>query len=207
MRADTSSSVRNDDGEDGIETIGSRLRKRRRTGSSPAVRNRPSPRRSVLKKSILPHVKQIPSQEPLTNPASQDDLSLASPDSSAQYHTAAQDRIQDGLLQTASQDLQNGQTVNDSMASGLTPQPVSILPPEASSQPPNLATIIANIIEHGEAIERRYLEMGQVDTEGFTFLNASHHLKLQSLPILDNLVSARIKWRYFALTDCRLLKC
>ena len=72
-------------------------------------------------------------------------------------------------------------------------------PPEVTSQPTTLATIIDSIIEHGEAIERRYQEMGQVDTEGFTFLNASHHLKLQSLPILDNLVCAEITWRQCVL--------
>lgn len=57
-----------------------------------------------------------------------------------------------------------------------------------SSVAPDLAAVIASIIEHGEAIERRYGEMGQVDTESFGFLGASHHLKTQSLPILDNLV-------------------
>lgn len=93
------------------------------------------------------------------------------------------------------------------MAGGMTPQSSVVLPSEILSQPPNLATIIANIIEHAEAIERRYREMGPVDTEGFTFLNASHHLKLQSLPILDNLVSAWISWRCLALNSCRLPKC
>lgn len=199
--------IHNDAEEDAIETIGSRLRKRRRTGSSPAVQNRPSPRRSVLRKSLLPHVKQVPSKVPLDNPAPQVDLSLSSPKSPTQHHALPHDPVQDSFSPSASQDLRNGQAINDSMASGLTPQSSAVLPPETASQPPNLATIIANIIEHGEAIERRYLEMGQVDTEGFTFLNASHHLKLQSLPILDNLVSAQIKWRCFALTSCRLLKC
>lgn len=207
MEVGTSSFLHNDGGEDGIETIGSRLRKRRRTGSSPIEKTRPSPRRSVLKKSTLPHVKQPSSTVSGYNPPSQVDSSLSSPNSSAQYHTVTQGLVQDSLSQTASQDLRNGQTVNNSMATRLTPQSSAVLPPEILSQPPNLATIIANIIEHGEAIERRYLEMGQVDTEGFTFLNASHHLKLQSLPILDNLVSAWIKWRCFALINCRLPKC
>lgn len=192
MEVDSSSLVRNGGGEDdGVETIGSRLRKRRRTESSPAVQSRPSPRRSVLKKSALPHVKQLSPKMPRDDPASQVDIPSTSPDTSAQYHPVAQEPVQASLPQTVSQDLQNGQLINDSMASGLAPQPSAVLPPGSPSQSPNLATIIANIIEHGEAIERRYLEMGQVDTEGFTFLNASHHLKLQSLPILDNLVSVR----------------
>lgn len=208
MEIDSSSLIRNDGGQDdGVETIGSRLRKRRRTGSSPAVQSRSSPRRPALKKSMLPHVKQLSSKPPPDNPPLHIDQSSSSPDASTQYHSVAQDPVQDSLPQTASQDMQNGQRVNDSIPSRLSPQPSADLPPENLSQPPNLATIIANIIEHGEAIERRYLEMGQVDTEGFTFLNASHHLKLQSLPILDNLVSAWVKWRCIALKNRRLLKC
>lgn len=77
--------------------------------------------------------------------------------------------------------------VNDgpsfSDAGSLQQEPLPI-----SSVAPDLAAVIASIIEHGEAIERRYGEMGQVDTESFGFLGASHHLKTQSLPILDNLV-------------------
>ena len=146
----------------------------------------------MLKKSILPHARQLSPKAPPDNATSHVDLVSNSLDASAQYHQVAQDPVQDSLPQTASQDLQNGQTIDEPMARRLAPQPSAVLSPENPSQPPNLATIIANIIEHGEAIERRYLEMGQVDTEGFTFLNASHHLKLQSLPILDNLVSAQV---------------
>lgn len=131
---------------------------------------------------------------PRDDPASQVDLSSTSPDTAAQYHPVAQEPARASLPQTAGQHMQNGLPINDPTAAGLIEQPSAVLPPESPSQPPNLATIIANIIEHGEAIERRYLEMGQVDTQGFTFLNASHHLKLQSLPILDNLVSVRDHW-------------
>lgn len=115
--------------------------------------------------------------------------------------------MQDTVSQSARPDLQNGQNgqngqnSNESMMRKINPLASVVLSSETLSQPSNLGTIIANIIEHGEAIERRYLEMGQVDTEGFTFLNASHHLKLQSLPILDNLVRAWISWRYRALNN------
>lgn len=54
---------------------------------------------------------------------------------------------------------------------------------------PDLAALIRNIVERGEAIDRRYSEMGYVDTESFVPLGASLHLKVQCLPILDNLVS------------------
>lgn len=53
---------------------------------------------------------------------------------------------------------------------------------------PDLAALIRNIVERGEAIDRRYGEMGYVDTESFVPLGASLHLKVQCLPILDNLV-------------------
>ena len=59
---------------------------------------------------------------------------------------------------------------------------------------PDLAAVISNIIKHGETIDNHYAahglnELGIVDTESFLPLGASMHLKIQSLPILDNLVS------------------
>lgn len=59
---------------------------------------------------------------------------------------------------------------------------------------PDLATVISSIIEHGETIDSHYAahglnELGIVDTESFKTLGASMHLKIQSLPILENLVS------------------
>lgn len=205
MKIDTSSYSHHDGGEDDLETIGSRLRKRRRTGSSPIDKKRPSPRRSVLKKSTVPHRKRQ-STASENNTPSKAVSSLSSPSSSAQHRSIAQGLVQDSIPQTVGHNLQNGQAVHDSVASRMTPQSSAALPSEILSQPPNLAAIITNIIEHGEAIERRYREMGPVDTEGFTFLNASHHLKLQSLPILDNLVSAWILWHCLALNSCRLPK-
>lgn len=68
---------------------------------------------------------------------------------------------------------------------------------------PDLAAVISNIINHGEAIDNHYAahglnELGIVDTESFLPLGASMHLKIQSLPILDNLVSD-----YHSLRDMR----
>ena len=59
---------------------------------------------------------------------------------------------------------------------------------------PDLAAVITRIIDHGEHIDNHYAaqgydDMGMVDTESFLPLGASLHLKTQSLPILDNLVS------------------
>ena len=62
------------------------------------------------------------------------------------------------------------------------------------TNPPDINTVIADIINHGETVESHcasqgYAAMGMVDTESYSQLGASLHLRLQSLPILDNLVS------------------
>ena len=64
---------------------------------------------------------------------------------------------------------------------------------------PDLTAIITRIIDHGEHIDNHYAAqgydvMGMVDTESFLPLGASLHLKTQSLPILDNLVSDFVVW-------------
>ena len=67
--------------------------------------------------------------------------------------------------------------------------------------PPDLSTVIDSIIKHGETIDEHFAakglnELGVVDTESFLPLGASAHLKLQSLPILENLVRfSKAHWR------------
>lgn len=63
--------------------------------------------------------------------------------------------------------------------------------------PPDINTVISDIINHGETVEGHYASqgytaMGMVDTESYSQLGASLHLKLQSLPILDNLATQLI---------------
>lgn len=73
--------------------------------------------------------------------------------------------------------------------------------PAANAQPPTGGqpggavhnSIIADIVDHGETVDRNYASqgydaMGTVDTDSFHHLGASVHLKTQSLPVLDNLV-------------------
>ena len=63
--------------------------------------------------------------------------------------------------------------------------------PPQGTHPPDLNSVFAEIINHGETVEtasQGYAAMGMVDTESYSQLGASLHLKLQSLPILDNLV-------------------
>ena len=78
------------------------------------------------------------------------------------------------------------------------PIPNHILPsgqgPAQATHPPDINTVISDIINHGETVESHCASqgntaMGMVDTESYSQLGASLHLKLQSLPILDNLVS------------------
>lgn len=65
-----------------------------------------------------------------------------------------------------------------------------------STMDPDMATVISNIMDHAERVETQ-AAMGQqqlaenTDTDNppkLMFIKANSHLKIQSLPILDNLV-------------------
>ena len=76
-----------------------------------------------------------------------------------------------------------------------------------ASAAPDLSTVIESIIKHGETIDEHYAtkglnEVGIVDTESFVPLGASAHLKVQSLPILDNLVRNEINTPQLHLLIC-----
>lgn len=66
--------------------------------------------------------------------------------------------------------------------------------PEISS---DMATVISDIMNHSGRVEEQYalgqqqLESGsgQSTSTGLVYIKANSHLKIQSLPILDNLVS------------------
>lgn len=92
---------------------------------------------------------------------------------------------------------QEGPTFNHHPPSGQR------LPQDA--HPPDINTVIADIINHGETVESHcasqgYAAMGMVDTESYSQLGASLHLRLQSLPILDNLVSWKANRDIVSLT-------
>lgn len=75
--------------------------------------------------------------------------------------------------------------------------------PFIQSAAPDLSTVIESIIKHGETIDEHYAakglnEIGVVDTESFLPLGASAHLKIQSLPILENLVRIETTLRIYA---------
>lgn len=76
------------------------------------------------------------------------------------------------------------------------PEAAINLQPQSGEEPgvPNHTGVTTGKSDHGEIVDSRqdpqiYDVMGIVDTESFHHMGASFHLKTQSLPILDNLVS------------------
>jgi hypothetical protein len=69
------------------------------------------------------------------------------------------------------------------------------------SRDPYVATFISDIMEHAERVEGQFAlsqqlvdGTAQTPSKGLTFIKASSHLKIQSLPILDNLVGKADRW-------------
>ena len=176
--------------ESGAETIGSRLRKRRRTGSPPPEESSPALKRAYSKRaaSAISNRGQaeIVVQE---TPSGANTRSQRTARTSAQGKDKAFETIQvagDSGNENATEVVEQGpqQTYEEQRSA-----------PESATQDFN--NIIADIISHGETVDSHYASqgydaMGTVDTESFTKLGASLHLKTQSLPILDNLVCYRV---------------
>lgn len=173
-----------------METIGSRLRKRRRTSpmhnedseDSPPPPKRTQPNRGASTRgkrgqNALPQQSvdassraelQSPVHAVLSAPRSTPPMSSPPPASGIQ------------------QPPQDASTSSHHLGAGQRPP--------QGAHPPDIDAVISDIINHGETIESHYASqgyaaMGMVDTESYSQLGASLHLKLQSLPILDNLVS------------------
>ncbi|MCJ1259131.1 TTAGGG repeat binding factor [Lignoscripta atroalba] len=180
--------------DEGNGTIGSRLRKRRRTGSTPAAGTPPIKKRPNTRHTTSPEDKRSRAEmgpratatsiEPLTNgtrvkspsltPLASSSISQAPSEMSRVPSPAS--RVSARASRTPAEDfiLQQQQER-----------------PIFSTTAPELAMIIEDIIDHGEHVDslRGYDEMGFVDTESLPTLGASLHLKTQSLPILDNLAT------------------
>lgn len=186
------------DGEDQLETIGSRLRKRRRTGPSPNETATSTSKRTNSRKmasleskrqqtNIAPKVDQhvIPSHSPpYSTPYSS---TVPFPALQAQFATnghrevaAVPEPDAKGITQGLSE------VAEDSTSLNASSQIQHHMP--LATVNPDLAALIRDIVKRGEAIDQRYGEMEYVDTESFLPLGASLHLKVQCLPILDNLV-------------------
>lgn len=180
-RADTSSQEAIADGEAG--TIGSRLRKRRRTGTPPADGIPTASKRPNLRQTLSPDNKRIHAEAPLR------ETPLASKPLTNGKHKLSPEAARTVATPEPAPPFQPQQQEQEPQPS----QHQSQYSPPAASAAPDLAAVIANIIDHGETVERHYAnqaydEMGMVDTESWLSIGASLHLKVQSLPILDNLV-------------------
>ena len=190
-----------DNGENG--TIGARLRKRRRTGSSPTESTPPAPRTTGLRKTIPPKSARLPDElafQEASQDVQQDAPVQNAPESSPLpttlsplQHNATEAPIDNPIPSEPQMNVDTEQPQNGSDAHPHIPlkhrERLSY-----ASVIPDLAAVITRIIDHGEHIDNHYAargydDMGMVDTESFLNLGASLHLKTQSLPILDNLVS------------------
>ncbi|MCJ1469636.1 TTAGGG repeat binding factor [Pseudocyphellaria aurata] len=188
--------------EDQVETIGSRLRKRRRTGSSP--KTTPSQKATTTSKRSNPKKRMSPeSKSSQASRAQNGDRYVTSP--GIPYSTPYSSTGPLPALQAVhtTNGHQDAATFPNPEASGGMKGPSGVAEDATSlntslqaqqlmplaTVSPDLAALIRNIVERGEAIDRRYSEMGYVDTESFVPLGASLHLKVQCLPILDNLAT------------------
>lgn len=173
-----------------METIGSRLRKRRRTSPMPNEESEdspPPPKRAQPTRGTSTRGKR---GQAATAQQSASASSGAEPQTSV--HTAPSEPKDSPPLASPASAPSIQQPPQESPASNhpiLTGQH-----PPQGAHPLDINTVIADIINHGETVESHcasqgYAAMGMVDTESYSQLGASLHLKLQSLPILDNLVN------------------
>ena len=168
-----------------METIGSRLRKRRRTspmfnedsGDSSPPSKRAQPTRGASTRGKRGQA--VTAQEsgvPASAHAEAEDSAYGAP---------SEPRNSPPLASSALPE--ESPTANHQLATEQHHPP--------SEHPLDINNVIADIINHGETVENHcasqgYAAMGMVDTESYSQLGASLHLKLQSLPILDNLVNS-----------------
>ena len=170
----------------GTESIGSRLRKRRRTDSSPTDDSPPPPKRSQSRKATASSGKhqQAASPPQAASSASNTKLKL----SQQANPTFVIEPDQDDLLA-----MQLEQAIASESA---LPEAATITQPQSgeASQVPDHNGDTVGMSHRGETVDSHqeshtYDVVGTVDTESFHDMGASFHLKTQSLPILDNLVS------------------
>ena len=172
------------------ETIGSRLRrnKRRRTESSPVEDTPTVPKRAYARK-VTTKDEQIdtsPQDAPTTSQPRQQRIARGQTQTKGKAPEAAQSPIELGMQDSA-----------EMAGQGSTPMHQAAYEEHSAlhdSAGPDFNTIISDIVNHGETVDNHYVSqgydaMGMVDTDSFQRLGASLHLKTQSLPILDNLVS------------------
>ena len=161
------------------ETIGSRLRKRRRTDLSPS--EDPPPASKRVQSSKKAPVSEIDRQGPV-----------------------ARGSVFQGTQEMATEaDYDPPQISNQvSAVDGQHPSFGRLLPDNHGA--PDFNAVIADIINHGETVDnqyavRHYEDVPMPQAGNFPLSSASFKLKTQSLPVLENLVSLRRSPSYKAL--------
>ncbi|KAL9115587.1 MAG: hypothetical protein Q9187_007258, partial [Circinaria calcarea] len=173
------------DEQDG--TIGSRLRKRRRTGSSPANRTDPSPEPSKAQNTTSLDRKR--SRTTRTQQSSSPALELQTSGGRSDS-TISSPRSSISSLQSTAAATESGPLVHLPHPSNTPVVPSQQQDPISSYLAPAINLTIQNIINHGEhvnSLRERDEEWENVDNECLDSTGASYDLKKQSLPILDNL--------------------
>ena len=177
-----------------METIGSRLRKRRRTSPMPnedSGDSPPPPKRAQSTRGASTRGKrgQAATSQPSTSL-----IEIRPPVHAAPPEIEPSPPIASPVpAPSIQQPPQEMPTSDDQL-------PIQEPPAQGAADPTDINSVIAEIINHGETVESHcasqgYAAMGIVDTESYSQLGASLHLKLQSLPILDNLVSCHCSLR------------
>lgn len=164
-------------GANGVETVGVRLRKRQRVHSYSGEHS-PSGVKRVNTRSTDPRDSKHGKGE-----------TLGSASETTRTHNLSAALAQKGELAEPADNLQNAVNA-EIVGPGETPM--------VGSTAPDFQSIMANIINHSETVDNRYAsqgydEMGVVDTASLLPQGVNLHLKIQSLPILDNLVSLSSK--------------
>lgn len=131
-------------------------------------------------------------------------------------HDRAGDKIEEelasalgaGIVDTTERPAENGPSQSENSAES------AVAPEMGTDLDPDMATVISSIMNHAERVEEQCAvgeqqlgedTVSQEAPKGLVFVKANSHLKIQSLPILDNLVrllsSVDLVWNSFNHTD------
>ena len=195
--------------EEPVDTIGSRLRKRRRTDSLPAdevlgLSQLGASKRSSLRKTTSPVSRRVSpdTRRCVTGTSSQDTVSASPEETKDEATNTSESRLQlvlnrqnsaskhvtPPLLPIPSPSLQL--LSSDHEAALLESQKEQNMETSSAS---DMVALMMSIVDRGERIDSaRSLDSDYnvMDVDGLPTWGSSVHLKAQSLPILDNLVRA-----------------
>ncbi|KAK4691942.1 protein TBF1, partial [Lecanoromycetidae sp. Uapishka_2] len=165
--------ISNTPGKYKMETIGSRLRKRRRTDSLPTEDSPPAPKRASPRKSTAV------GKRTQANRSSSNAGSLQEPTS------FSINRRRDEHIEDETRQLKDDEQEHNS----------NHPPGDQERAAEGLGAVdFGGVVDRGETEDLRHASRGNevvdmVDTEAFSQMGAGLHLRIQSLPILDNLAT------------------